>query len=267
MKQKWLLLLLLLGSVLFFGCSADELQKDESIWVITEEISYDEAERVTNRKIYQYEDDPYHYRCTYYDGETILTYTDVTQSKNGKTRTEKTYQDEQLLSTEVYQYDIDGKEVSCEISFADGNTKREWHWSKDGRTVEITDDGMYLWSEEYDAQGRKIRSYGEDYETVYTYGEQETVLCTTYSNENRVEYVVHQYDEQGRVTETCNYELDTYEQEKPRPYTETDLIARTVFVYETDGHSYWMQSDYNDGTVQMESQTHVIYKPLEEALQ
>lgn len=262
MKQKWLVLILLLGSVFFFGCSNRDVQEEEMILVMAEEISYSETGDITLRKVYQYDGDPYHYRCENYDGDRLLTYTEVAQSEDGRTWTEKTYQGEQLLSTEIYQYDADGKEQRCEMVFTDGSTNREWHWSKDGKTVEITDDGIYLWTEEYDAQDRKVRSYGDDYETVYTYENQKKTVCTTYPDEERIEYVVHQYDAQGRVIESSNYEL-----EGNRPYTENDLIARAIFEYEADEHSYWMQSAYDDGDIQIVNATHVIYKPLEEVLQ
>lgn len=261
MKHKLLGIILIFACMLcIFGCSAEPLQANEDVWVIAEELSYDENDEVTSRNVYTYKD-RYNYRIERYSGDRLTSYTDMTQSKDGTQKTDKTYNEERLISTTEYEYDKNGKALSYTLTHDHGSTKRERHWSTDGKTVEVLDNGVYLWTEEYDEQGREIRSYGENYETVYTYADGEKILRTSYTNNTSVEYVVHKYDAQGREIETLNYTLD-----EDRTYTEDDIVARTVFEYDADGHSYRISFSMDAGETQIKGSQRIIYKPLSELL-
>jgi len=72
---------------------------------------------------------------------------------------------------------------------------------------------------------------------------------------------VHKYDAQGREIETLNYTLD-----EDRNYTEDDIVAKTVFEYDADGHSYRMSFSMDAGETQIKGSQRIIYMPLSELL-
>ena len=256
------MILLLLCMVLFSGCGADTLENDEDIWVIAEEISYNEQGEATIRNVYTYEDQ-YNYRIDNSEGERSPRYKEVTQSKDGRQKTEAWYSEKELLIATEYQYDKHGRLLS-ERTEDMGGGEREylWNWNADGTIAEVYSDDQLIRTETYDAQGRKIYSVDAQSETEITYTEQERVLRGAALDGSRTDYVVNKYDEQQRIVETYNYLVYGTE-----PYTEEDLTAYTAITYEEDGHSYWLHGTFDDGEVRMESATHVIYKPLSEMIQ
>jgi len=82
MKHKLLGIILILVCILcIFGCSVEPPQANEDVWVIAEELSYDENDEVTSRNVYTYKD-RYNYRIERYSGDRLTSYTDMTQSKD-----------------------------------------------------------------------------------------------------------------------------------------------------------------------------------------
>ena len=258
MKHKWMVVLLLIAAFVFSGCTATATKNNEEVWLLAEQITYDENGDISNRQVYEYDGSERNFRAHFFNSDNEeYGYTDVVQTKDGTRRTESYYVGDKnaLFAQTDYAYREDGKPLSEKQIAGNGTVAREriWEWNDDGTVAEVLENGVYSYTQEYDRQGREIRSYNEDYETVYTYSEQGKVLCTTYTNDTKVEYVVHNYDAQGRTIETLNYELN-----EDRPYTDEDIVARSTCEYEEDGHSYVVTSVYEYGTFSI----HFIYKPF-----
>lgn len=262
MKHKWLAILLFLSIAFFGGCGAETTQNSEDVWVIAEEISYNENGDATIRNVYEYQENQYNYRRANYEGERTPYYTEVTQSKDGKARTEKTYRDDTWITTLEQRYDKDGRILSEILTRFDGEEdKTEWKWSKNNTVAQKYIDGILVATEEYDEQGRKVYSIDNESETEIIYTEQERILRASFLDGSQSFYVVNKYDEQNRVIEIYNYTVNG-----AASYSEEDMTAYSMITYDEDEHSYWVKAEYNDGEVQMKSSMHVIYKPLSEML-
>ena len=263
MKHKWTVVMLLMVALVFSGCTANTSKNDEVVWVVAEQITYDENGDQSNRMVYEYEGSERNYRAHHYnDNDEAYGYTDIVQSKDGTKRTETHYygNDNALFVQTDYEYREDGKPLSQKNIMNDTvMQERIWNWNEDGTVAQVIEDGVYLYTVEYDEQGREIGSYNEEYETVFTYNDQGKVIRTAYTDKPKVEYVVHKYDAQGRTIETVNYELD-----EDRPYTDDDMVAHSTCTYDADGHSYvvTVTSVYEYGSFSI----HYIYKPLSELL-
>jgi hypothetical protein len=264
-RISWLVLLLLC-TVLFFGCTADTQQANDNVWVLAEQINYDENGDMTNRNVYAYHDNARNFQVHYFNRDNEeYGYTDVVENEDGTKRTETYFVGDNttVFGQTEYTYHDTGKQLSEKQIAANGSVSREriWNWNADSTVAEILEDGGYLYTQEYDEQGREIRSYNEKYETVCTYADQETVRRTTYTDNTRVEYTVIQYDTKGRVIETMDYMLDT-----DRTYTDEDLVSKSTCVYDEDGYSYVVSFMYDHGTTKTIGEMHFIYKPLSEVL-
>ena len=261
MKRNRIMIALLLGMLLFGGCTANTQQAEET-WVKAEQITYDENGDITNRQVYEYDGSERNFRAHLFNGDNEeYGYTDVVENKDGTERTETYYvgDNSAVFAQTEYAYREDGKPLSEKQIAGNGTVTREriWNWNDDGTAADVLENGEYSYTVEYDEQGREIRSYNDKYETVFTYEEQGKVLRTSYMDNTRVEYVVQTYDAQGRTIETLNYELD-----EDRAYTEEDIAARSTCEYDEDGHSYVVTSVYEYGTFSIQ----FIYKPLSELL-
>lgn len=269
-----LIVLLLLSAMLFFGCGADGSQEDENVWVIAEEISYDAEGEVTARDVYAYEESQRQYCISHYNQGNIQTgYTDVVLTKDGTRKTETYHFIDESLGVIQYDYAYreDGKPLSRRMIHSAGDEKSEekeliWQWNQDGTAAEVLENDVLAYVEEYDEQGREKCSYNDAYETLYTYSEQKMILRTSYTDDSRVEYVVHNYDAQGREIETLNYEIHggDSDQAYDEIYTEENLTARAIFEYDDDGHSYTVTYYIDDGKCRIQWSEHVICKPLHE---
>ena len=269
MKQRMMKLIAfcMVGMMTLTGCVASLPQSDEDVWVLAEQITYDENGNVSNRAVYEYDGSERKYRVCHYNSKNeAYGTTEVVQTKDGTKRTETHYYGEGNASFVQmdYEYRKDGKPLSQKNIAGDASVTQEriWNWNADGTVAEVLEDGVYRYTIEYDDQGRENRSYNEEYETTYTYDAQGKVLRTSYTNKPNVEYVVQKYDAQGRTIETVNYALDV-----DRPYTDEDIAAKSECAYDEDGHSYVVTSAYNHETEQTLGQIHFIYKPLREMIQ
>ena len=263
MKHKWMVVMLLITAFIFSGCTANTPKNDEVVWVIAEEITYDENDAQSYRKVYEYEGSERTYTIYHYNSKNEKSgYTNVERTKDGTGRTDTHYvyvSDKATVFVQTdYEYREDGRPLSQKNIMHDTvMQERIWNWNEDGTVAQVIEDGVYLYTVEYDEQGREISSYNEEYETVFTYNDQGKVIRTAYTDKPKVEYVVHKYDAQGRTIETVNYELD-----EDRPYTDDDMVAHSTCTYDADGHSYVVTSVYEYGSFSI----HFIYKPLSELL-
>ena len=151
------------------GCGNDAavnenaVEKEEPVWVITEEVSYDENKELLSRVVYQYEKDEYNYRVDSYNafGE-LIAYT-VQEGDARKTIKSNYMETNRLAVQTVSEFDVDGRLLSKEQKRMEGTAvKQVWNWNDDKTFAEVisTDEKgnvIEKWTEEYDNENRILR--------------------------------------------------------------------------------------------------------------
>ena len=179
MRRFWITICVVL--LCMTGCGNDAagndnaVEKEETVWVITEEVSYDENKGLLSRVVYQYEKDEYNYRVDSYNafGE-LIAYT-VQEGNKHKTIKSNYMETNRLVGQTISEFDADGRLLSKEQKRMEGVTvKQVWNWNADKTFADVisTDEkGNVLeeWTEEYDNENRILREKTKWSETIYTY--------------------------------------------------------------------------------------------------
>ena len=272
MRRFWMTICVVLLCMMS-GCGNDAavnenaVEKEEPVWVITEEVSYDENKELLSRVVYQYEKDEYNYRVDSYNafGELIV-YT-VQEGDARKTIKSNYMETNRLAVQTVSEFDVDGRLLSKEQKRMEGTAvKQVWNWNDDKTFAEVisTDEKgnvIEKWTEEYDNENRILREKTEQSETTYTYEDNKTISRSDMGGS--VYYIVRYYDEQGRLIERRDYN-----DSDGGDYTEEDMVIHSIQKYKEDGHSLtheyhiWDEESGEERTGIVE----VTYQPLDEVL-
>lgn len=269
MKRIWILLCVLV-LCLVTGCNhADDVQTEtEPVWVITEQVTYDENKELFSRVVYQYEKDEYNYRVDSYNASGELIAYVVQEGDERKTVKSSYMETDRLVGQTISEFDADGRPLLKESKRMEGVTFRQvWNWSSDktSATVISTDaEGNVLeeWTEEYDNENRMIREKTERSETTYMYEDKKSISRSDMGL-GYVYYMVRYYDDRGRLIENRDYK--DYD---GGDYTEDDLVLYSIQSYKEDGHSltneYYIRDEatgeQRTGTVE------ITYQLLDEVL-
>lgn len=273
MRKFWMIICVVLLCMMT-GCGNDAavnenaMEQEEPVWVITEEVSYDENKELLSRVVYQYEKDEYNYRVDSYNafGE-LIGYT-VQEGDARKTIKSNYMETNRLAVQTVSEFDVDGRLLSKEQKRMEGTAvKQVWNWNDDKTFAEVisTDEKgnvIEKWTEEYDNENRILREKTEQSETTYTYEDNKTISRS--DMDGSVYYIVRYYDEQGRLIESRDYN-----DSDGGDYTEEDMVIHSIQKYKEDGHSLtheyhiWDEESGEERTGIVE----VTYQPLDEVLQ
>lgn len=272
MRRFWMTICVVLLCMMT-GCGNDAavnenaMEQEEPVWVITEEVSYDENKELLSRVVYQYEKDEYNYRVDSYNafGE-LIGYT-VQEGDARKTIKSNYMETNRLAVQTVSEFDVDGRLLSKEQKRMEGTAvKQVWNWNDDKTFAEVisTDEKgnvIEKWTEEYDNENRILREKTEQSETTYTYEDNKTISRS--DMDGSVYYIVRYYDEQGRLIESRDYN-----DSDGGDYTEEDMVIHSIQKYKEDGHSLtheyhiWDEESGEERTGIVE----VTYQPLDEVL-
>ena len=272
MRRFWMTICVVLLCMMS-GCGNDAavnenaMEQEEPVWVITEQVSYDENKELLSRVVYQYEKDEYNYRVDSYNafGE-LIGYT-VQEGDARKTIKSNYMETNRLAVQTVSEFDVDGCLLSKEQKRMEGTAvKQVWNWNDDKTFAEVisTDEKgnvIEKWTEEYDNENRILREKTEQSETTYTYEANKTISRSDMGGS--VYYIVRYYDEQGRLIERRDYN-----DSDGGDYTEEDMVIHSIQKYKEDGHSLtheyhiWDEESGEERTGIVE----VTYQPLDEVL-
>lgn len=272
MRRFWMTICVVLLCMMS-GCGNDAavnenaVEKEEPVWVMTEQVSYDENKELLSRVVYQYEKDEYNYRVDSYNafGE-LIAYT-VQEGDARKTIKSNYMETNRLAVQTVSEFDVDGRLLSKEQKRMEGTAvKQVWNWNDDKTFAEVisTDEKgnvIEKWTEEYDNENRILREKTEQSETTYTYEDNKTISRS--DMDGSVYYIVRYYDEQGRLIESRDYN-----DSDGGDYTEEDMVIHSIQKYKEDGHSLtheyhiWDEESGEERTGIVE----VTYQPLDEVL-
>ena len=97
MKRIWIMLLAIM-LILTTGCENEaqkselSAERDEPVWVMTEQISYDANGNVLNRQSYLYKENQYNFRSeTYNEHDKLTGYAEISQNEKGTEKITKHY--------------------------------------------------------------------------------------------------------------------------------------------------------------------------------
>ena len=272
MRRFWITICVVLLCMLN-GCGNDAavnenaVEQEQPVWVITEQVSYDENKELLSRAVYQYGKDEYNYRVDSYNalGE-LIAYT-VQEGDERKTIKSNYMETNRLAGQTVSEFDADGRLLSKEQKRMEGATvKQVWNWNDDKTFADVvsTDEKgnvIETWTEEYDNANRILCEKTERSETTYTYEDNKTISQSDMGG--YVYYIVRYYDDQGRLIESRDYN-----DSDGGDYTEDDLVMHSIQKYKEDGHSLtheyriWDEESGEERTGIVE----VTYQPLDEVL-
>ena len=269
MKRIWILLCVIV-LCLTAGCNhADDVKTEtEPVWVITEQVTYDENKELFSRVVYQYEKNEYNYRADNYNASGELIAYMVQKGDERKTIKSSYMENDQLVIQTTSQFDADGRPLSKEMNRMEGVGSRQvWNWNCDKTSAQVirTDaEGNVLeeWTEEYDSENRMIRAKTEYSETTYTYEDKKSISRSDMGL-GYVYYMVRYYDDRGRLIENRDYK--DYD---GGDYTEDDLVSYSIQSYKEDGHSltneYYIRDEATGDEITGTSE--ITYQPLDEVL-
>ena len=272
MRRFWVTICVVLLCMLT-GCGNDAavnenaVEQEQPVWVITEQVSYDENKELLSRAVYQYGKDEYNYRVDSYNalGE-LIAYT-VQEGDERKTIKSNYMETNRLAGQTVSEFDADGRLLSKEQKRMEGTAvKQVWNWNDDKTFADVvsTDEKgnvIETWTEEYDNANRILCEKTERSETTYTYEDNKTISQSDMGG--YVYYIVRYYDDQGRLIESRDYN-----DSDGGDYTEDDLVMHSIQKYKEDGHSLtheyriWDEESGEERTGIVE----VTYQPLDEVL-
>ncbi len=274
MKRIWIIICAVLLCVLT-GCgnnaavNENAAEKEEAVWVITEQRSYDAEGNLQSSSIWQYTGDENHYRVESYNKDNELTgYSEVSQNKDATEKIKKNYlADGTVVGVFTETFDSEGKLLSSISEKIDGQSKETVQkWSRDGKCAEVfaenaNGETVLVTTLEYDEQNRIVRETDGKSETVYMYEDGKRIIRS--KTAGYVYYMVHYYDEQNRMMETRDYKVFG-----DGDYTEDDLISRSICTYKEDGHSVTEEYYFKDEVTgeQLTGTLEITYQPLADVI-
>lgn len=274
MRRFWITICVVLLCMLT-GCGNDAavnenaVEKEEPVWVMIEQRSYDAEGNLQSSSIWQYTEDENHYRVESYNKDNELTgYSEVSQNKDATQTVKKNYlADGTEVGTFTETFDSEGRLLSSISEPINGQSKETIRkWSKDGRCAEVFTENaggetVLVNTLEYDDQNRIVRETDGQSETVYSYEDGKKIIRSKMAG--YVYYMVHYYDAQNRMVETRDYKVSG-----DGDYTEDNLISRSICTYKEDGHSVTQEYYFKDEVTgeQLTGTLEITYQPLDEVL-